>query len=307
LYFFQLSTVFKESPMKRKKLNVKHLWIQFEDFLLPRLRLSITDRAVYSHLIRHSRLEGRLELRFSMPWLARGIGISTGPVRESVRRLVVLGALRLIRRSKLGHVIEVLLPDEIRGLRPGLPPAGGLPATLSRNSSLATRHCSTSPNLEALDFLKTRALRQSIHLRERGHCFYCLRRTDARVQCLDHVVPRVKSGHNSYRNLVSSCLECNSLKGERPAPDFLRWLYRQRRLTSTELNARLRTLDALASGKLPPPVLHPDTPLGEPAHHPKSVIPSAARNPLSPRHSPPATRHFCVAPRGRPRGSRIGL
>src|SRR6266704_3138220 len=150
--------------MKRKKLNVKHLWIQFEDFLLPRLRLSLPDRAVSSHLLRHSRLEGQLQLRFSMPWLARGIGISTGPVRESVRRLVVLGALRLIRRSKAGHVIAV-----------------GLPASSPQ-----------SPHLEDLDFLKTRALRQSIHLRERGHCFYCLRRTDARVQCLDHVVPRAR-------------------------------------------------------------------------------------------------------------------
>ena len=236
--------------MKRKKLNLKHLWIQFEDFLFPRLRLSITDRAVYLHLLRHTRLEGRLQLHFSMPWLARGIGISTGPVRESVRRLVVLGALRLIRRSKAGHVIDVLLPDEIRGLRPGSIPARG-PARQPQ-----------SANLEALDFLKTRALRQSIHLRERGHCFYCLRRTDARVQCLDHVVPRVRAGRNSYRNLVSSCLECNSLKGERPAANFLRWLYRERRITSAELNARLRALDALASGKLPPPVLHPDTPIG---------------------------------------------
>lgn len=235
--------------MKRKKLNVKQLWIQFEDFLLPRLRLSITDRAVYSHLIRHSRLEGQLQLRFSMPWLARGIGISTGPVRESVRRLVVLGALRLIRRSKAGHVINVLLPDEIRGHRPGAIPVRA-PAGQPQ-----------SANLEELDFLKTRALRQSIHLRERGHCFYCLRRTDARVQCLDHVVPRVRAGRNSYRNLVSSCLECNSLKGERPAADFLRWLYRQRRLTSSELNDRLRALDALASGKLLPPLQHPDVPL----------------------------------------------
>jgi len=242
--------------MKRKKLNVKHLWIQFEDFLFPRLRLSITDRAVYSHLIRHSRLEGQLQLRFSMPWLARGIGISTGPVRESVRRLVVLGALRLIRRSKAGHVIDVRLPDEIRGLRPGAISVGG-PANPSSAASL-----DPSINLEKLDFLKTRALRQSIHLRERGHCFYCLRRTDARVQCLDHVVPRAQAGRNSYRNLVSSCLECNSLKGERPAAHFLRWLYRERRITSAELNARLRALDALASGKLPPPVLHPDTPLG---------------------------------------------
>jgi hypothetical protein len=127
--------------MKRKKLNFKHLWIQFEDFLFPRLRLSITDRAVYSHLIRHSRLEGQLQLRFSMPWLARGIGVSTGPVRESVRRLVVLGALRLIRRSKAGHVIDVCLPDEIRGLRPGLPAVAG--AISVRGSASSPQ----SPNL----------------------------------------------------------------------------------------------------------------------------------------------------------------
>jgi hypothetical protein len=130
--------------MKRKKLNVKHLWKQFEDFLFPRLRLSITDRAVYSHLVRHSRLEGHLQLRFSMPWLARGIGVSTGPVRESVRRLVVLGALRLIRRSKAGHVIRVLLPDEIRGLRPGLPAVAGAIAIAVRASSPQSPNRKTS-------------------------------------------------------------------------------------------------------------------------------------------------------------------
>jgi hypothetical protein len=252
--------------MNRKKLNLKHLWIQCEDFLFPRLHFSITDRAVYSHLIRHSRLEGQLQLHFSMPWLARGIGISTGPVRESVRRLVVLGALRLIRRSKAGHVIRVLLPDEIRGLRPGLPALAGATAVRGTASQPQSPNLPQSANLKDLDFLKTRALRQSIHLREHGHCFYCLCRTDARVQCLDHVVPRAKRGHNSYRNLVSSCLECNSLKGARPAADFLRWLYRERRITSAELNARLHALDALASGKLPPPILHPDTPIGTPAH-----------------------------------------
>jgi hypothetical protein len=205
-----------------------------------------------------------------MPWLARGIGISTGPVRESVRRLVVLGALRLIRRSKAGHVIRVLLPDEIRGFRPGLPPLGGLPAVAGAIPVRGPASQPQSPRLDDLDFLKTRALRQSIHLRERGHCFYCLRRTDARVQCLDHVVPRARAGRNSYRNLVSSCLECNSLKGERPAADFLRWLYRQRCLTASELNARLRALDALASGKLPPPVQHPDTPIGRKGRPPGS-------------------------------------
>src|SRR6266446_8787973 len=171
-------------------------------------------------------------------------------------------------------------------------PCPGLPAVAGAIAVGGPASSPQSPNLEGLDFLKTRALRQSIHLRERGHCFYCLRRTDARVQCLDHVVPSVKAGRNSYRNLVSSCLECNSLKGERPAADFLRWLYRQRRLTVSELNARLRALDALASGKLPPPVLHPDTPL------PRASKGAKARGWRFLRVGPGAP--LTTAPRGRP-------
>jgi 5-methylcytosine-specific restriction endonuclease McrA len=40
------------------------------------------------------------------------------------------------------------------------------------------------------------------------------------MQCLDHVIPRAQLGPNSYRNLVTCCLECNSRKGEHPADDF---------------------------------------------------------------------------------------
>ena len=61
-------------------------------------------------------------------------------------------------------------------------------------------------------------------------------------------------GRNTYRNLVSSCLECNSQKGEKQAEDFLRSLYRKRRLTDAELNGRLRSLDALVAGKLRPAI-----------------------------------------------------
>ena len=55
-----------------------------------------------------------------------------------------------------------------------------------------------------------------------------------------------------YRNLVSCCMECNSRKCDRPAPDFLCKLYRMGRLTPAELDARLRALKALAAGKLRP-------------------------------------------------------
>jgi 5-methylcytosine-specific restriction endonuclease McrA len=229
--------------MKTKKPNAELVWKQLEDLLVPRLRLSVIDRTVYSHLLRHTRLEGKLRLRFSIQWLARNIRLSTGPVREGVRRLVSQGALRLIQRSKAGHVVEVRLPGEIRAMRLN---------RIERRAAAKELRSRAVVNIEEADFLHDKPLRKSIHARERGQCFYCLRRTSSTVHCLDHVVPRSQLGRNSYRNLVSSSMECNVQKGEKPADDFLRRLYRERRLTAAELAGRLRALDALASGKLRP-------------------------------------------------------
>ena len=231
--------------MKNNKPNAAQIWKQLEDHLVPRLRLSITDRAVYSHLLRHSRLEGRARLRFSIAWLARGARLSTNPARWAVRRLIAHGALRLVERSKAGHLVEVLLPDEIRACSPR---RATRPGKIGRRAARPLPRCLDFE----VDFLKSRALRHAIHVRERGRCFYCLRRLTPVSRCLDHVVPRVSFGSNSYRNLVSCCLQCNSQKRDRSAGDFLRWLYRERRLTAAELAERLRTLDALASGKLSP-------------------------------------------------------
>ena len=52
--------------MKPKKMNLGLLWMQFEDVLAPRLGLTVFDRAVYSHLLRHSLVVGKLRLQFSV-------------------------------------------------------------------------------------------------------------------------------------------------------------------------------------------------------------------------------------------------
>src|SRR4029077_16362031 len=174
--------------MKPKKLNPKLLWMQFEDVLAPRLGLTSWDRAVYSYLLRHSLVVGKLQLHFAVMSVARALRLSNGPVRQAVRRLDELGALRLLDRSKTGHLVEMRLPEQIRAVRPGK--SGG--------SRAAEK---PAPPLQATDFWQSGALRKTIHDRERGACFYCLRRTPANVQCLDHVVPRVRFGRNSYRNL----------------------------------------------------------------------------------------------------------
>ncbi|MGH9860250.1 MAG: HNH endonuclease [Candidatus Acidiferrales bacterium] len=219
--------------MQNKKPNAELAWKRLEDVVVPRLGLTLSERAVYYHLLRHSRLEGRRRFAFSIPWLSRGTCLTGGPVRCAVRRLASKGVLRLLQRSKAGHVVEVRLPEEVRIHREKAP-----------------QHMLF--DLETTDFMQAAKLRQSIYDRERGQCFYCFRHLPRNQESLDHVLPRARRGRNSYRNLVACCLECNSQKGEKTAADHLRFLVRHGRLTSLELNERLRALRALAEGKLKP-------------------------------------------------------
>jgi|SRR5690242_6784262 predicted DNA-binding transcriptional regulator len=225
------------------KPNAEQVWKDFEDLLAPRLSFSVNDRVVYSHLFRHSRLEGKLQFPFTMPWLARGTGLCRKTVRESVRRLIARGVLNLIERNSAGYVVRVRLPEELRAVR------------AARIAATRPAPPPRSPiSIEDKDFLQTQPLRRAIHRREGGRCFYCLRLLNHRRRCLDHVVARAHSGSNSYFNLVSCCLDCNSQKGERSAEEHLRWLFRERRLGADDLIGRLRALDDLAAGKLKPQI-----------------------------------------------------
>jgi len=230
--------------MNNKKPNAALVWKQMEDLLAPQLSFSLADRAVYSHLFRHSRLVGKPQFRFSISWLGRGVGMSMKATRDTVRRLIGRGVLGLVERNcRARHVVRVRLPLEVKGICA---------------EKVAAHRVAPGPgvavDIEKADFLEKQMLRRAIHEREGGHCFYCLRRITHRRRCLDHVVPRAEFGWNSYRNLVSCCLECNASKGERPAEEFLRWLYRERRLDAAELNGRLRALDELAAGKRKPAI-----------------------------------------------------
>lgn len=218
--------------MPEKKLDAAQIWKQMEDLLVPRLRLGLSERAVYSFLLRHSHLEGARRLNFSIGWLARGLVLCHTPVRNAVRRLAEKGALKIVGRAVDGHTVDVLLPSEIRRCRMKTSPAGSDP--------------------DAADFMHSKLLRDSIHRREGGRCFYCFRSLTTKTRTLDHIVPRVRRGRNSYRNLVSCCVECNSQKGERTAEDFLRKLFRLRRLNPREFNNRLNALNGLADGKRKP-------------------------------------------------------
>src|SRR5258708_40284579 len=103
--------------MKIKKPNAALVWKQMEDLLAPQLNFALADRVIYSHLFRHSRLEGKLQLQFSISWLARGVALSSKFTRDTVRRLIARGVLHLVEcNCRAQHVVRLRLPLEVKGV-----------------------------------------------------------------------------------------------------------------------------------------------------------------------------------------------
>jgi hypothetical protein len=214
-------------------LDAAQLWRQVEDHLIPRLRLNVMERAVYFLLLRHSRLEGRRQCCFVISWLGKELRLCTTTARRAVRNLAGKGALRIVQRTYRGHLVEVFTPEEI---------GAGRPVPKVR----------PAVDLERVDFSAKKEWRDTIHRREAGRCFYCLREVPRPQRCIDHVVPEVQHGPGTYRNVVSCCLNCNVRKAGTNGADYLRRLYRLGRLNASELAERLRALRLLAAGRLKP-------------------------------------------------------
>src|SRR5213596_3156733 len=64
--------------------------------------------------------------------------------------------------------------------------------------------------------------RNEIFERDGYRCVYCGTQFPAEELTLDHVQPRVRGGDRSEGNLVTACIPCNTLKGQRRLGEFLR-------------------------------------------------------------------------------------
>lgn len=55
--------------------------------------------------------------------------------------------------------------------------------------------------------------RHNIFERDKNTCQYCGKQFERRDLNLDHVIPRDRGGPTSWENIVCSCIECNTRKG----------------------------------------------------------------------------------------------
>jgi HNH endonuclease len=196
------------------------------DLLLPELKPY--EAALYFYMLRHSVVEiGTQHLRVSRRGLQSGVvksaysGSGSGgkdpdsakasyeTIRVALEGLEAIGAIRKeADPNREGTLYCVLLPEEIpvcqeaRANRPSIPAA-------------------TIDVEREADFYNVRENRHKVYERDAYKCKYCGKQLTRFTATLDHITPVAVGGDNSFANLTTACLDCNSRKNVRPLGDFL--------------------------------------------------------------------------------------
>ncbi|MGH9377893.1 MAG: HNH endonuclease [Terriglobia bacterium] len=183
--------------------------------------LSPYEAAFYWYAFRHSVAEnGNPHVRLSGKALRRGVvhssystaiknTISETKVREIFRKLETIGAIRKEGEpNRDGTPYRVLIPDEIEVCR-----------------KFRAERTAIEPKAEVIateiDYYNVRENRIKVYERDGYKCRYCEKQLTRFTATLDHVLAVAEGGDNSFDNLVTACLSCNSQKHHRPVGDFL--------------------------------------------------------------------------------------
>lgn len=202
----------------------------FSAFELPRVIQEIVDdlqplltpyqAAFYWYMFRHSIAEnGSPLVRVSTRELQTDAvksqstrseaKISITYIREKLAALEALGVIRKQGEpDNSGTPYRIFIPDEIESCRK------------FRAERLGR---SAKPELleKDLDFYNVRENRVKVFERDGYKCRYCGKQLTRFTATLDHTKPVCEGGENSFENLLTACLNCNSRKNRKAMGDFL--------------------------------------------------------------------------------------
>jgi len=196
------------------------------DLLMPELRPF--EAAIYMHLLRHSIIEtGTPYIRVSRRGLQNGViksaytGSTSGgkdadsaiasykTVQETLAGLEALGALcQEGEPNRDGTLYRVRLPEEIEVCQ-------------RRRKDVEARIVAVPADGHEADFYNVRENRLKIYERDGYKCQYCSKQLTRFTATLDHVKAVKDGGDNSFENLLTACLPCNSKKNSRLLGDFV--------------------------------------------------------------------------------------
>jgi hypothetical protein len=192
------------------------------DLLFPELKPY--EAALYLYLLRHSISEnGSVHLRVSRRGLRSGVvksayadkpssgseGASYRTIQTTLGALEAAGALRQEGEpNREGTLYRLMLPEEIELCR-------------TRRQSLAAQGSALAAPAAEADYYNVRANRVAVYERDGYQCGYCDKQLTRFTATLDHITAIKEGGDNSFENLLTSCLQCNSRKTSEPLGDFL--------------------------------------------------------------------------------------
>lgn len=199
-------------------LEFPELVVAIVDFLQP--ILEPYEAAIYWHLFRHSILEnGTQYARTSTRSLQSGIIISRsgqssdlsyGAVQTALQGLESKGAItRAGDTTREGTLYKICLPEEI-------------PLCQERmRTAVVEEPSSLIDQVTELDYYNITENREKVFERDQFKCHYCQKQLTRFTATLDHIQPVSRGGDNSFSNLVTACLHCNSRRGNRPVMDAI--------------------------------------------------------------------------------------
>jgi len=85
--------------------------------------------------------------------------------------------------------------------------------------------------------------RRDVLIRDRFSCQYCNTKLPAHKLTLDHVLPKSRGGASTWENLVTACLKCNNIKGDRTPQEAGLVLAKQPRQMTVHMKHRMLASD----------------------------------------------------------------
>jgi hypothetical protein len=188
------------------------------DYLQP--LLSPHEYAIYWYMFRHSIIEtGNIFLRVSISNLqqisassfsnSKSGYLSDTKVREALLELEKKGVIKKVGdTNRVGTLYQVSIPEEIEICK----------------SQMKKIQLESLPKIDPkkeLDFYNIIENRLKIFERDEYKCYSCGKLLTRFSATLDHIQPVSKGGDNSYENLSTCCLHCNSKRVNKPVMENL--------------------------------------------------------------------------------------
>ena len=225
----QIRTLLDEIDAASATVDDQAFAENFNSLELPDLICSVIDylqpsllpyeAAVYWHLFRKAILgTGTQYTRASVRGMMEGVitsssgqsdGLSYGAVQKALQGLEDKAALsKAGDTNREGTLYKIHLPEEI-------------PECQDRMKQAQQAEPAQVDTKRELDFYNVRENRLKVFERDEYKCRYCEKQLTRFTATLDHLQPVSEGGDNSFDNLATACLHCNSQRGSRPVMEIV--------------------------------------------------------------------------------------